>query len=89
MKENFRCYKCYLISLILWIIIFHFKIKVKVQSCEKCSGMLSPVSGPTGDLETEKSPTITKLQQENRELEMELAKTKLALVESECKNQVR
>ncbi|XP_071518028.1 rab GTPase-activating protein 1-like isoform X2 [Panulirus ornatus] len=61
--------------------------KAKVSSCEKCSGILSPVSGPPGELGVEESPAVTKLLQQVRELELELAQTKLALVESECKNQ--
>lgn len=44
--------------------------------------------GPPGELGEEESPVVTKLQQQIRELELELAQTKLALVESECKNQV-
>lgn len=61
--------------------------KGKVSSCEKCSALLSPVSGPTMEVGLEESPAVTRLQQQARELELELAKTKLALVESECKNQ--
>nr|XP_045587198.1 rab GTPase-activating protein 1-like isoform X2 [Procambarus clarkii] len=61
--------------------------KAKVSSCEKCSGILSPVTGPPGELGIEESPAVTKLNQQVRELELELAQTKLALVESECKNQ--
>ncbi|XP_068203529.1 rab GTPase-activating protein 1-like isoform X4 [Palaemon carinicauda] len=61
--------------------------KVKVSSCEQCSGVLSPVTGPPGELGSEESPAVTKLHQQVRELELELAQTKLALVESECKNQ--
>ncbi|XP_066962348.1 rab GTPase-activating protein 1-like isoform X3 [Macrobrachium rosenbergii] len=61
--------------------------KVKVSKCEKCSGILSPVTGPPGELALEESPLVTKLHQQVRELELELAQTKLALVESECKNQ--
>ncbi|MPC09838.1 Rab GTPase-activating protein 1 [Portunus trituberculatus] len=61
--------------------------KAKVASCEKCSALLSPVCGPTVEMGLEESPAVTRLQQQVRELELELAKTKLALVESECKNQ--
>ncbi|XP_042229532.1 rab GTPase-activating protein 1-like isoform X2 [Homarus americanus] len=61
--------------------------KAKVSSCEKCSGILSPVTGPPGELGIDESPVATKLNQQVRELELELAQTKLALVESECKNQ--
>lgn len=61
--------------------------KAKVSACEKCSGILSPVTGPPGELGVEESPVVTKLHQQIRELELELAQTKLALVESECKNQ--
>lgn len=62
--------------------------QAKVSACEKCSGILSPVTGPPGELGVEESPVVTKLHQQIRELELELAQTKLALVESECKNQV-
>ncbi|XP_053631032.1 rab GTPase-activating protein 1 isoform X3 [Cherax quadricarinatus] len=61
--------------------------KAKVSSCETCSGILSPVTGPPVELGIEESPLVTKLNQQVRELELELAQTKLALVESECKNQ--
>ncbi|KAK7066764.1 Rab GTPase-activating protein 1 [Halocaridina rubra] len=61
--------------------------KTKVSSCEKCSGVLSPVTCQPGELNIEESPAVTKLHQQVRELELELAQTKLALVESECKNQ--
>ncbi|XP_050733709.1 rab GTPase-activating protein 1-like isoform X2 [Eriocheir sinensis] len=61
--------------------------KAKVASCEKCSALLSPVCGPPTEVGLEESPAVTRLQQQVRELELELAKTKLALVESECKNQ--
>ncbi|XP_076042421.1 rab GTPase-activating protein 1-like isoform X3 [Oratosquilla oratoria] len=61
--------------------------KAKVATCEHCSGLLSPVTGPPPEIGTDESPAITKLQQQIRELELELAQTKLALVESECKNQ--
>lgn len=44
--------------------------------------------GPPGEFGVEESPVVTKFQQQIRELELELAQTKLALVESECKNQV-
>lgn len=49
------------------------------------------MAGPPGEVgqEEEESPTVTRFQQTVRELELELAQTKLALVESECKNQVR
>ena len=59
-----------------------------MASCEKCSALLSPVCGPPVEMGLEESPAVTRLQQQVRELELELAKTKLALVESECKNQV-
>lgn len=48
------------------------------------------MAGPPGEVGQveEESPAVTRLQQTVRELELELAQTKLALVESECKNQV-
>ncbi|CAL1530550.1 unnamed protein product [Lymnaea stagnalis] len=64
-------------------------IKVQVKSCEKCCTVFD---GDTLRLvdnsrETQEDPDITELQKHVRELELELAQTKLALVESECKTQ--
>ncbi|KAL2076604.1 hypothetical protein ACEWY4_027798 [Coilia grayii] len=70
------------------------KIRLKVEGCEKCSVLFStegrlkvaPVSAGGGacadpDLEKEE------LQNQLREMELELAQTKLQLVEAECKIQ--
>ncbi|CAH1786119.1 unnamed protein product [Owenia fusiformis] len=66
------------------------RIKVQVSKCEKCSQLFSP-DGAIKDIklppETPASPSLTEALATVRELELELAQTKLALVESECKNQ--
>lgn len=83
----------YVIRLIFWYILLDVLCcdQSKVWSCEVCRGVLSPMAGPPGEVGQmeEESPAVTRLQQTVRELELELAQTKLALVESECKNQVK
>ncbi|XP_061189022.1 rab GTPase-activating protein 1-like isoform X2 [Saccostrea echinata] len=67
------------------------RIKTLVKSCETCSKMFDAdgkVNLPEPKLDPEKlNPKLVDLQQQIRELELELAQTKLALVESECKTQ--
>ncbi|XP_062575397.1 rab GTPase-activating protein 1-like isoform X4 [Saccostrea cucullata] len=67
------------------------RIKSLVKSCETCSKMFDAdgkVNLPEPKMDPEKlNPKIVDLQQQIRELELELAQTKLALVESECKTQ--
>nr|XP_034301493.1 rab GTPase-activating protein 1 isoform X5 [Crassostrea gigas] len=67
------------------------RIKILVKSCEACSKMFDAdgkVNLPEPKIDPEKmNPKIVDLQQQVRELELELAQTKLALVESECKTQ--
>ncbi|XP_059143523.1 rab GTPase-activating protein 1-like isoform X2 [Physella acuta] len=64
-------------------------IKTQVKSCEKCSSLFVGENLRLTDnsRETPEDPDITELQKQVRELELELAQTKLALVESECKTQ--
>ncbi|KAG5272550.1 hypothetical protein AALO_G00166750 [Alosa alosa] len=69
------------------------KIRLKVQGCEKCSGLFSkegrlkvaPVSKPGVDEDPDQEKED--LQNQLREMELELAQTKLQLVEAECKIQ--
>lgn len=61
--------------------------QTKVQDCEKCQSssvpsVQSPIMGPLSP-ESEESHQIERI----RELELELAQTKLAHVEAECRNQ--
>jgi hypothetical protein len=48
-------------------------------------GWVDPLSAPA---EENKDPRLVSAQQRVRELELELAQTKLAHVEAECRNQV-
>lgn len=73
----------------------------KVEACETCSQLFSQdgyisvtnetVAGDDNDADASNpaadSPELSDKDQLIRELELELAQTKLALVESECKNQ--
>lgn len=68
-----------------------FLSQSQIQSCERCSRLLSPdgtvmkhiVAEPSEDID----PRLKKAENMIRELELELAQKKLALVESECKTQ--
>lgn len=91
----YRTYKSYLsyheVDFRLnWGFIFSF-FQILVKSCEACSKMFDAdgkVNLPEPKIDPEKmNPKIVDLQQQVRELELELAQTKLALVESECKTQ--
>ena len=71
-------------------------LQALVDSCEQCSALLSADSGKAAraslsldadDAAAELSPRLVDAQRQIRELELELAQTKLALVESECKTQ--
>jgi hypothetical protein len=72
-------------------------IKKQVESCKSCSQMFSqdgffrkpppPVTDNNDIDDTDVSPELMEKERLLRELELELAQTKLALVESECKNQ--
>lgn len=62
------------------------------SKCEKCrscivesSNVLADISHP---LENRIDPTLDRARERVRELEVELAQTKLAHVEAECRNQV-
>ncbi|XP_033321979.2 GTPase activating protein and centrosome-associated isoform X1 [Megalopta genalis] len=67
-------------------------LRVMVSKCEKCrscvplesSNVLADISHP---LENRIDPTLHRVQERVRELELELAQTKLAHVEAECRNQ--
>lgn len=62
-----------------------------MKSCELCSklfsveGRIKLISSTTN--EADENPTLGELEKRVRDLELELAQTKLALVESECKLQ--
>lgn len=66
-------------------------IRTNVKSCEKCSAMFGQdgtVNVPAPKIDpADFNPRILDLERQVRELELELAQTKLALVESECKTQ--
>lgn len=67
---------------------------MKVEGCEKCSvlfskeGRLKAASVPKELSEDETDEEKEALQVQLREMELELAQTKLQLVEAECKIQV-
>ncbi|XP_076673716.1 GTPase activating protein and centrosome-associated isoform X2 [Andrena cerasifolii] len=67
------------------------ELRSKVSKCEKCrsclmdsSNILADISHP---LENRIDPMLHRVQERVRELELELAQTKLAHVEAECRNQ--
>ncbi|XP_055895788.1 rab GTPase-activating protein 1-like isoform X1 [Biomphalaria glabrata] len=64
-------------------------IKAQVKSCNQCCALFDGDNLRMVDnsRETQEDPDVTLLQKHIRELELELAQTKLALVESECKTQ--
>ncbi|CAG5128923.1 unnamed protein product [Candidula unifasciata] len=64
-------------------------IRMQIKSCEKCCSVFDGENIRLADnmKEEQEDPNITDLQRHIRELELELAQTKLALVESECKTQ--
>lgn len=66
--------------------------QTKVSKCDKCrtcimdsSNILADIAHP---LENRIDPMLHRVQERVRELELELAQTKLAHVEAECRNQV-
>ncbi|CAL8321283.1 unnamed protein product [Lota lota] len=69
------------------------KIKAKVDGCEKCSvlfnkeGRVRLAAGPLAAMGPEESEEKESLKNQLREMELELAQTKLQLVEAECKIQ--
>uniref|UniRef100_A0A8C1Y152 Rab GTPase-activating protein 1 n=1 Tax=Cyprinus carpio TaxID=7962 RepID=A0A8C1Y152_CYPCA len=69
------------------------KIRMKVEGCEKCSilfskeGRLKVVSAPKEGSEEDTDEEKEALKNQLREMELELAQTKLQLVEAECKIQ--
>lgn len=78
-------------------ILQYFKLdnnmfQAKVSKCEKCKAcivdspnILADIAHP---LENRIDPMLHRVQERVRELELELAQTKLAHVEAECRNQV-
>ncbi|XP_020282361.1 rab GTPase-activating protein 1-like isoform X2 [Pseudomyrmex gracilis] len=67
------------------------ELRAKVSKCEKCrtciidsTNILADISHP---LENRIDPVLHRVQERVRELELELAQTKLAHVEAECRNQ--
>ncbi|XP_043274724.1 rab GTPase-activating protein 1-like isoform X1 [Venturia canescens] len=66
-------------------------LRVKVSKCEKCKEVLNESSNVPTDmmhpLENRTDPMLHRAQERVRELELELAQTKLAHVEAECRNQ--
>ncbi|XP_056323195.1 rab GTPase-activating protein 1 isoform X2 [Danio aesculapii] len=69
------------------------KIRMKVEGCEKCSnlfskeGRLKVLSAPKEGSEEDTDEEKEALKNQLREMELELAQTKLQLVEAECKIQ--
>lgn len=67
---------------------------MKVEGCEKCSilfnkeGRLKALSAPKEGSEEDTDEEKEALKNQLREMELELAQTKLQLVEAECKIQV-
>ncbi|XP_015113735.1 rab GTPase-activating protein 1-like [Diachasma alloeum] len=67
-------------------------LRLKISKCEKCRGSVADSSTVYTDmishpLETRVDPMLHRTQERVRELELELAQTKLAHVEAECRNQ--
>lgn len=64
-----------------------------MSKCEKCKACIMDSSNILADiahpLENRIDPMLHRVQERVRELELELAQTKLAHVEAECRNQVR
>lgn len=71
-----------------------FSVQMKVEGCEKCSilfskeGRLKVLSTPKEGSEEDTDEEKEALKNQLREMELELAQTKLQLVEAECKIQV-
>ncbi|KAK3087405.1 hypothetical protein FSP39_005477 [Pinctada imbricata] len=67
------------------------RIRAQVKSCDICSKMFTAdgkVQLPEPKVDPEKlNPKVVDLERQIRELELELAQTKLALVEAQCKTQ--
>uniref|UniRef100_A0A1B6CKT3 Rab-GAP TBC domain-containing protein n=4 Tax=Clastoptera arizonana TaxID=38151 RepID=A0A1B6CKT3_9HEMI len=60
------------------------QLKKKVAGCEKCSEI---VTEEVSQNENEEEATLTRYQERIKELELDLARAKLAQVEAECQNQ--
>lgn len=67
------------------------RMKLLLQNCENCSKLVTPEGHlrkiDIGQFTADIDPNVLEKERIIRELELELAQTKLALVESECKNQ--
>lgn len=67
-------------------------LQSKISKCDKCKEYLVEPSTVSSDishpLESRSDPMLYRAQERVRELELELAQTKLAHVEAECRNQV-
>ncbi|XP_003699843.1 GTPase activating protein and centrosome-associated isoform X2 [Megachile rotundata] len=67
------------------------ELRSKVSKCEKCRSCIMDSSNILADiahpLENRIDPMLHRVQERVRELELELAQTKLAHVEAECRNQ--
>ncbi|OXU24097.1 hypothetical protein TSAR_015712 [Trichomalopsis sarcophagae] len=68
------------------------ELRTKVSKCDKCASTALDSSGAASNatshpLENRVDPILSRAQERVRELELELAQTKLAHVEAECRNQ--
>ncbi|KAK9306336.1 hypothetical protein QLX08_003024 [Tetragonisca angustula] len=67
------------------------ELRAKVSKCDKCKSCIMDSSNILADiahpLENRIDPMLHRVQERVRELELELAQTKLAHVEAECRNQ--
>lgn len=67
--------------------------QTKISKCDKCRNYLKDSANILADiahpLENRIDPILNRAQERVRELELELAQTKLAHVEAECRNQVK
>ena len=68
-----------------------FTSQAQIQQCDNCSELVSPCGQfkklEAVQTEADLDPQLVEKERIVRELELELAQTKLALVESECKTQ--
>ncbi|KAK3719378.1 hypothetical protein RRG08_029534 [Elysia crispata] len=64
-------------------------VRAKVKACPDCASVFDgdKLRLSNNAKEKQEDPDVSELQKQIRELELELAQTKLALVESECKTQ--
>ncbi|KAJ8680841.1 hypothetical protein QAD02_016628 [Eretmocerus hayati] len=66
-------------------------LRAKISKCDKCSSLSTDSSNgsnaSSNPLDSRSDPVLNRAQERVRELELELAQTKLAHVEAECRNQ--